>query len=551
MRKTSTLGTQPSARPSGRASTRLGKVPGRGSGRTVHSARSIDDLLADFGTQMPRRPAPAPPPPPERLFPKVVPARGVRQLGHGWAATFPPLAGYQMTSEQTPVMWPLIAGNGLPPWGAEMGFNALSGGRFYVDPMGWVLDDRIGVTNPNIFIFGKPGRGKSALVKAFMLRMIRFGYRSLVLGDVKDEYEDISRFLGIEPYRIGPGLLGRINPLDVGPLAEDWDKQTHEEQERRATVVFNRWLFLLRGLIGSQGIPFTPTEERVVNKVLRHLTGWAGGASQLRPITIPMVWAALDQPTHDLVEDCRYESTQDFYDHTRPLRDALGALCEGSLQGMFDAPSTFRPDWRAPIQTLSLRTLHDTGNKVALGIALMCLNSWGQGMREMAGTATAGAAAGAGAGLRDRRIVLRDEAWLQTRLSLDAVLTLDANLRLSRTDGDIQIVTYHKPSDPLSAGDQGSQAAQIAKDLLNLSDIRILLGQDEAVANELAGMLGLTPMQQDIVTGWAMQDKGRALWMVGDQRYKVKTLLTPLERRLTYTNDAVDERARDAAEGRS
>ena len=37
-----------------------------------------------------------------------------------------------------------------------------------------------------------------------------------------------------------------------------------------------------------------------------------------------------------------------------------------------------------------------------------------------------------------------------------------------------------------------------------------------------------------------MQEKGRALWMVGDQRYKVQTLLTPLERRLTYTNDAID-----------
>ena len=107
----------------------------------------------------------------------------------------------------------------------------------------------------------------------------------------------------------------------------------------------------------------------------------------------------------------------------------------------------------------------------------------------------------------DRRIVLRDETWLQTRLSLDAVKTLDSNLRLSRNDGDIQIVTYHKPSDPLSAGDHGSQAAQIAKDLLHLADIRVLLGQDHEVAAELGGLLGLTPLQQDIVTSWAMHDK--------------------------------------------
>ncbi|WP_235530974.1 MULTISPECIES: ATP-binding protein [unclassified Nocardioides] len=407
-----------------------------------------------------------------------------------------------------------------------MGFNVLSGGSFFCDPMGWVNDDAIPVTNPNVFIFGKPGRGKSALVKAFMLRMIRFGYRSLVLGDVKDEYEDISRALGVEPYRIGPGLPGRINPLDVGPLALDWEQQDREELMRRGAIIFNRWLALIRGLVGSQQVPFTPTEARVVNHVLRDLIGWTEGKTRLAPVTIPMVWKALDDPSADLIKSCRYESQQDFLDSTRSLRDALGSLCEGELEGLFDAPSTFLPNWRAPIQTLSLNALHAAGNEAAVGIALMCLNSWGQGIREMAEPG-------------DRRIVLRDEAWMQTRLGVEAVKTLDSNLRLSRNDGDIQLVTYHKPSDPLSAGDQGSQAAQIAKDLLHLSDVRVLMGQDEEVATELAHLLGLTRVQQELVTGWAMQDKGRALWMVGDQRYKVQTVLTPIERQLTFTNEAV------------
>jgi hypothetical protein len=493
---------------------------------TAAGPRSLDTLLSDFGAQLPRKAPPVAAPPADKLFPRVVRARGVRRRGCGWAPTLPVLAGYEMTSEQTPVMWPLIAGDGLPPTGALMGFNVLSGGSFYCDPMGWVNDDAIAVTNPNVFLFGKPGRGKSALVKAFMLRMMRFGYRSLVLGDVKDEYEDISRALGVVPYRIGPGMSGRINPLDFGPLAEGWDQQDRAETLRRGAILFNRWLALIRGLVGSQGVPFTPTESRVVNRVLRDLTGWSQGQSTLRQITIPMVWAALDTPADGLVRECRYQSRQDFFDGTRALRDALGSLCEGELEGLFDAASTFQPNWRAPIQTLSLNALHAAGNEAAVGIALMCLNSWGQGMRELAEPG-------------DRRIVLRDEAWMQTRLGVEAVKTLDSNLRLSRNDGDVQLVTYHKPSDPLSAGDQGSQAAQIAKDLLHLADVRILMGQDQEVAVELGHLLGLTQMQRAIVTGWAMQDKGRALWMVGDQRYKVQTVLTPLERRLTYTNDAI------------
>ena len=488
--------------------------------------RSLDHLLSDFGTRIPRRPAPAPDPPADRPFARSVPRRGTRAPGHGWAPTLPPLAGYLMTSEQTPALWPLIAGNGLPPTGAPMGFDVLSGGVFYCDPLGWVLDDTIPVTNPNVFLFGKPGRGKSALVKAFLIRMIRFGYRALVLGDVKDEYENLSRALGVEPFRIGPGCPGRINPLDAGPLGHDWDRQGRTETARRSTVLTTRWLTLIRGLAGSQRVAFTPTEERVVTKVLDDLTGWSRAQTSLTQTTIPRVWAALDNPTNDLVHACRYPSTQDFYDGTRALRDALGALCEGSLKGMFDAASTYQPNWRAPIQTLSLRRLRADNDEAAVAIALMCLNSWGQGMREMAAPG-------------DRRIVLRDEAWMQTRLGVEAVKTLDSNLRLSRTEGDIQLVSYHKPSDPLSAGDQGSQAVQIAKDLLNLADVRILMGQDPKVADELAGLLGLTPMQQQIVTGWAMQEKGRALWMVGDHRYKVQTVLTPLERQLTYTNEAI------------
>ena len=60
-----------------------------------------------------------------------------------------------------------------------------------------------------------------------MLRMIRFGYRSLVLGDVKDEYEDISRALGVEPVpdRPRPRRAGSTRSTS-GRSALDWEKQT-------------------------------------------------------------------------------------------------------------------------------------------------------------------------------------------------------------------------------------------------------------------------------------------------------------------------------------
>src|SRR3546814_5046935 len=95
----------------------------------------------------------------------------------------------RMTSDQAPVCWPCVSAPGLPPTGAQMGVDQLSGGSFYCDPFGWVLRDDVPVTNPNIFQFAKPGSGKSGTTKGFCTRMMPFGYCTLVTGDVKDEYE--------------------------------------------------------------------------------------------------------------------------------------------------------------------------------------------------------------------------------------------------------------------------------------------------------------------------------------------------------------------------
>ena len=81
-----------------------------------------------------------------------------------------------------------------------------------------------------IFAFGKPGRGKSATVKAFVLRMMDFGYRTLIVADPRDEYERLCRALGVEPFAIGHGLSTGSNPLAVGPLGAGWEDLNATDQ---------------------------------------------------------------------------------------------------------------------------------------------------------------------------------------------------------------------------------------------------------------------------------------------------------------------------------
>ncbi len=501
--------------------------------RDAGTGRDMARLLADFGHDLPRTQTPPPQGREPRLF-RHVPARGVRRPGRGWVPASAPVVAYRMASDQAAAFWPFIAGPGLPPTGAQMGVDILSGTAFYADPVGWVLRDDIPVTNANVICMGKPGTGKSATAKAFCLRMTDFGYRVLILGDPKDEYEQLCRFFGVTPFTLGPGMPARINPLGLGPLGQGWADLSAADAQSRAAVVFSRWLTLVRALVGSQRIgnervPFGPSEESVVKAALRDLTGYSRAASTLRETTIPALWHYLDEPSDDLVAACRFSDRQHFFDSTRLLRDALGQLVSGALAGLFDDHTTIDVDWAAPIQSLSLSRLNPLGDE-AVGIALVCLNSWGRGMREIAPPG-------------DLRIVLRDEVWKVMRLGVEAVKSLDEDFRLSRgvagRGGDIQWANAHKPSDMLTVGDQGSQAANIARDLMHLADIKILHGQKAAVAGELDTMLGLGAQAREVMTGWAMQRKGRALWLVGERAFKVETRLHPVEEQLTFTNEAI------------
>ena len=482
--------------------------------------------MADFDHRLPPSPRPPVRRPDGDPFSATVGRHGRSGSAAGWTAVPAPLAVYRMTTEQVGGIWPFIAGNGLSSSGALLGIDYLSGGAFAADPIGWTLDGVAGVTNPNMIFFGAPGRGKSGTVKMFALRQMAYGYRTLVLGDVKDEYAPLCSALGVEPHAVGHGLPARINPLDFGPLGNDWTSLSRAEAQRRAAMVFARWLLLVKGLVGSQNVPFGPTAETAVGQVLRDVTGYSDGADHLHEITIPQLWDALREPGDLLVEACRYADRQHFLDDTRAVRDALGALVTGHLAGLFDAPTTVQVDWRAPIQSLSLSRLEPLGDQ-AVGVALTCLNSWGRAMTQLAEPG-------------DLRIVIRDECWKQMRLGTDAVKSLDADLRLSRNDGCIQVVVAHKPSDMLTVGDADSQAVAIARDLLHLCATKVLLGQDEQIGDELSGLLGLSPMAERIVTDWAAAGRGRALWMVGSHVAKVQTVRTSVDLALTDTNDAIE-----------
>ncbi|WP_083703255.1 ATP-binding protein, partial [Pseudonocardia sp. Ae263_Ps1] len=473
----------------------------------------------------------------QRVNQATAPAQGPREPGRGWAAVDASRRApvYRATTAEVGGLFPLLASNGVPAIGARLGYDTQSGGAFYTHPTEWVL--RGMVTNPNLVVFGEPGRGKSSTVVALMLRMMLFGVRSLISGDVKGEYTPLLRSLGITPIALGRGSPHRLNALDLGPIRSRWSSWGVERQREELTGITARWTRLLTALAEAQGYDPTVTDELVLSTVLTRLVGASDGYSELRPITIPQVVTHLAEPDDDLWRELRFADRRQFLDHTRQITDALSNLVVGPLSGLFDEPTNFDLDWDAPIQSMDLSLLRARGDQ-AVAVALTCLGSWSSMITDLQDDG-------------DVRIVVRDEVWRQMRLGLRAVQAVDSDLRLSRAERKIQLLVMHKPSDLLSVGAAGSQEVSIAKDLLALCSTRILLGQSTRVGDELADELGLSDREQGVITGWAMEGQGRALWKLENRPgMKIQTVLSATERAIFDTNAGLRAASTDGPAGR-
>lgn len=124
------------------------------------------------------------------------------------------LPAHESTTAQLGVAYPFVAS---APCQANRVFigQDLAGGPFFHDPFELYREGIL--TNPNVTVFGQIGRGKSALVKTYLLREAAFGRQVAVL-DPKGEYGALARALGSSPLALSPGGSIRVNPLE-GPAS--------------------------------------------------------------------------------------------------------------------------------------------------------------------------------------------------------------------------------------------------------------------------------------------------------------------------------------------
>jgi type IV secretory pathway VirB4 component len=378
-----------------------------------------------------------------------------------------------------------------------VGVDVLAGGA----PYAWDPFDAYAagtVTNPNAWILGEPGHGKSALVKSLLWRMaavygLGAGRRWIAIVDPKGEYRGLAGALGLTHVRLAPGGDDRLNPLDTATPADN-----------RAALVA-----ALAATVAGRAL--TAVEDAAIYESVAAL---APGA------TLADLTAVLADPPRRIAERLGLAETV-VADACVGVRLALDKIGARSLQGMFDGPSTVRLDPDGPGVVIDLSGVPVDSD--ALPLVMVAAAGW------LAATLTAGGA---------QRVQVLDEAWALLGNRHTAAY-LQSCFKLGRAYGVANLCVAHRVSDLGAQADDGTATAKIARGLLADAATKIVLRQSADQLGTTGDALGLTGPERHVV---GRLPRGRALWKVGAETAVVEHLMVPAEIAL-FDTDARMRRA--------
>ena len=411
---------------------------------------------------------------------------------------------HQGTTAHVSSIYPFSVQGSFGHRGTYVGLDLLAGGgEFCWDPFEAYATGL--VTNPNGWILGEPGNGKSALVKCLLWRQAAIygtgpGGRWTAIADPKGEYATLAEHLGLTVVKLSPGGTATINPLAPGPAAdhEPADKQILRRAEMCTALV---------GTVLERSL--TQLEDAVVFAAVDQLT-----TAPLDEPTLTDVARLVANPTEAMTERLR-STDRDLAADTATVAYALDKLLSRSLRGMFDGTSTVPLRWDGPGVVLDLSAVPLDSD--ALPLVMVAAAGWFQQLMACPGP---------------QRVQILDEAWalLGNRHTAGYLQT---SFKLGRTYGVANLCITHRASDLVAQADDGTATSKIAAGLLADSATKIILRQAPDQLDAAVAHFGLTGPEASIV---GQLTRGRALWKLGGRTAVVQHVLGPGEQPIVDTD---------------
>jgi hypothetical protein len=353
------------------------------------------------------------------------------------------------TTQQWRSTYPWHFGGSIPPnHGPTVGVDLLSGrAPFGFDPFEWVREEV--VQNPNAVIAGAPANGKSALVKQAIWWLVgAFGY-GFVATDVKGEYTEIARALGVPVLDLHPEGLARVNPLE-------------KPDGRLAFVLALAALCVDRQL--------EPVESAALAAAVNALPD--------HPIVPDLVAILREMP--EPVLSALVMSRDKALDATSHLRFGLQGLITGVHAGMFDAATNVDLDnaHRGFVVDVSGCGTDDRSLRFALLIGTRAVD---QLVSESAA----------------QTLVVNDESW-RLASTRETVRWMQHSFKLGRHNGQGNVLILHRLAE--LGGQADGAVGEIASRLVSDADIHIMFHQGDHVdAVETVNRLSLPPSTVELL----------------------------------------------------
>jgi hypothetical protein len=351
----------------------------------------------------------------------------------------------------------------------------------------------------------------SALSKRLVTSLPAFGITPMILGDTKPDYTRVVNYLGGQVVKVGRGL-DRINPLDSGPLRQILPRLGQAAAEQLRLEIRGRRLSLLLALCTLMRNQAIDNGEEVI---LGRAIDLAADRLPDRDPTIPDVLSILEQGPDELRAAARATTLDEYRARVNQLAFTLTLLCEGSLKGVFDAPTSRPIDLNAPAVSVDISHVAAAGDTL-VAAAMLCCWGYGFGLVDAATLA-------AERGLAPRRhyLAVLDELWRALRGAPGLVEHADALTRLNRQKGIASLMITHGLKDLEALATEADRAKAVG--FIDRSAIKILAGLPGKELHRVGQIVRLTEPEREMVSSWASSDGSAGAVHPGRGKYLIKT----------------------------
>lgn len=440
--------------------------------------------------------------------------RGWRGAGRGHAVYVQAPDQFRSTSVQVCGLWPWSVATGTPIVGVPLGPSILTGATVCADPISWFQRAQL-ISNPSMFMLGKPGLGKSSLAARMALGLAGFGVTPLVLGDLRPDYVGLVQALDGQVIRLDR-TGGSLNPLDASGMLAAAVRLTGEERELLIADAHGRRLEVILGLITIvRRSPPSDREEQIVDQAIRLLDERHEGIPVLADL-IAMIRAAppeLREKALDRGDDNRY------LDRTEDLVSSLQGLEAGTRLGTMFSRPTAEPLSMTRPAVYDVSGIGESEPDVQAA-ALLTAWSYGFGLVHAAQVL-------ADAGLEPRRhyFVIADELWRAIRAGRGMVDRVDYLTRLNRLVGVGQALISHTMSDLRALPEPADRAK--AAGFVERAGMVALAGLPSAEMPALSEVVDLSQAERRMLTSWSNPpsfdaESGRETEPPGRGRFLIK-----------------------------